>query len=225
MSDLYNIDVLVTDLRFKVDEELLKMIHNMQDLGSSATLLLSAKDVRTQFLAAGRIFRENAAILFPLDVGSQTQRRRTHKRESKKQPANLDHIVVELPNDLRKLARELIEFQHRVERVDLERALAPSITDFSNNLRYWASCLDDFKGEKMSLLSQSHHLFYILKYEADLKSSTIRYHINDLAAEMDHDLESMTKALKTFVRTGKCDGSQENTFLMMYLSFYSDTSP
>lgn len=124
-------------------------------------LLSSAFHLRARLARVLHLFRENAADLFPMVVQRQpirtkyyrAQKRSRDPRGQNLQPdTNLILSLEALPGELGLLAQDFYTFLEQLDQIFLEipeftdDAVTSSAMNFHADLKYWVSCLGDFKG-------------------------------------------------------------------------------
>ncbi|KZV98127.1 WD40 repeat-like protein [Exidia glandulosa HHB12029] len=181
-----------------LDRELQTFANAVTQLGSSVGLLSSSFQLRLRLARILRLVRDNAAELFPSTVTKATQyntaaivrdfalaKLRYGPRERNPLSALNDNLDAEdFPHELESLAGDLENFLKRLNEFPefSDEFVNASITAFEGDLKYWASCLSDFKGQ--------------LKYP-----SVTRY-VHDLSREIGDHLKHITNALVVFIKVG-----------------------
>ena len=130
----------------------LKIFNDMvQHIGSSKSVVEAASRSWQQLELVLFLFQENAADLFPHSVQRGTLRSKDEIAVSLR--ANLpDQTKIptagELPNHLRQLATDLKLFVDRLNKLPEGKHhwLNSTITILASNLKYWASCLTQYTG-------------------------------------------------------------------------------
>ncbi|KIO21825.1 hypothetical protein M407DRAFT_28592 [Tulasnella calospora MUT 4182] len=180
----------------QVDKQLLTLGNAVRPLGSSVGLLCSSYNLRARLQRILHLFRENASEGFPNKIKKESpglpqplspQKKRAKRRRSLAVQHRLTHFtpdLKELPLEFELLAKDLatfLRFLHDIPEFR-DESLNASVLSFEGDLKYWASCLAEFKGK--------------FRYPA-----TKRY-INDLPREMDEHMKAIRDALKLFVVEG-----------------------
>ncbi|KAG1841235.1 hypothetical protein DFJ58DRAFT_748510 [Suillus subalutaceus] len=162
-----------------LDKELRNFANAARQLGSSVGILSSAFRLRERLTKLLFLFRENAATLFPRKILRQPRetlvnpnlmdRRRTW-RVSPGQFASFADDVVTFLNCL----NEFPEFT--------DEAVNTSMRAFEVDLKYWASCLQEYKGQ--------------FRYPA------VQRYIHDLTSEIGEHIDNITVNLSMFIEIG-----------------------
>ncbi|KAJ3781345.1 hypothetical protein GGU10DRAFT_367113 [Lentinula aff. detonsa] len=192
-----------------LDKELRNFSNAARQLGSSAAILSSAFHLRTRIAHILYLYRLNAADLYPRkikppvstfsgpEVDDKIQRdsqssKRSH-RLSKKHRA-LPHVarpmvdsnmdLEEFPNQFEALAKEVTTFVNCLNEFPefTDEAVNASISSFEGDLKYWANCLNNYRGQ--------------LRYPA------VQRYVQDLALEMGEHIDSITSTLSMFIEVG-----------------------
>ncbi|KZS96236.1 WD40 repeat-like protein [Sistotremastrum niveocremeum HHB9708] len=182
------------------DRELRNFANAARQLGSSIGILSSAANLRKRLIHILFLFQTNAAELFPRKVKKSdflergTKGHQHHHRHlrihSKKHPHLINpHLEREL--DAEEFPLEFAQFA-----VDLTRfldclnefpefnddGLNVSITALDGDLKYWASTLEEFKGQ--------------------FAYPSVKRYMHDLSCEMGEHFDHITSSLSDFVEVG-----------------------
>lgn len=146
-----------------LDKELQSFINAVRQLGSSVGLLSSAFQLRARLTQLLHLFQLNAAELFddihkegsePIwRLHSRTKGKGRRPTEAKLRPVLDIHSDPEaMPYELELLADDLNTFLECLNQIPEfnDEAVNSSVISFQNDLRYWASCLRDFRGNFFS---------------------------------------------------------------------------
>ncbi|KAG8992062.1 hypothetical protein FRB94_013394 [Tulasnella sp. JGI-2019a] len=185
----------------QVDAELLNFGNAVRPLGSSVGLINSAYNLRTRLQQILHLFRENASEIFPEKVKKMpaepiqplsSRKKSKNRRTARHQPTqtfrpNVQDLTSDLehfPEQFQLLAKDLVTFLHFLHDIPefTDEGLNASVLSFEADLKYWASCLQEF--------------------EKQFQFPSIKRYVNDLTREMDDHLESIRDALKTFAKDG-----------------------
>ncbi|KAG8903781.1 hypothetical protein FRB99_002771 [Tulasnella sp. 403] len=183
----------------QVDTELLNFGNAVRPLGSSVGLISSSFQLRARLQQILHLFRENASDIFPDRVKRElveplkplSSRKKSKTRLSRQGPTRQIRPYTELTSDLEQfpaqfelLAKDLVTFLHFLHDIPefRDEGLNTSVLSFDTDLKYWASCLKEFKQQ--------------FQYPA------IKRYVNDLTREMDEHLENIRDALRIFVKDG-----------------------
>lgn len=155
----------------QVEEQLHRFGTVIRPLGPSVGLLASTLYLQTHLEEIRLLFRDNAYDLFPNKVkkesdkptgteavsshgrfDSRSFRRKAYPRTGLNR--HVTHDLEELPDQLSCLANRLTYFLSFLQGIPefRDESLNASIRNFEGDLRYWASCLQDFKGDLIPLL-------------------------------------------------------------------------
>ncbi|KAJ4474338.1 hypothetical protein J3R30DRAFT_3295652 [Lentinula aciculospora] len=187
-----------------LDKELRNFSNAARQLGSSAAILSSAFHLRTRIAHILYLYRLNAADLYPRkikppvstssapEIDDKTQRRSKHRLSSKHRvlphvarptvDSNID--LEEFPNQFEALAKEVTTFVNCLNEFPefTDEAVNASISSFEGDLKYWANCLHNYRGQ--------------FRYPA------VQRYIQDLALEMGEHIDSITSTLSMFIEVG-----------------------
>lgn len=182
-----------------LDKELRNFGNAARQLGSSVGILSSAFRLRERLAQILFLFRDNAADLFPRKISRQQReflvnpnlmdrKRKARRRKSMpgRVPANVeDSLDLEsLPEQFESFASALMTFLKCLNEFPefTDEAVNTSIKSFEGDLKYWACCLQDYKGQ--------------FKYPA------VQRYVHDLTAEMGEHIDSITGTLSMFIEVG-----------------------
>ncbi|KAG1876395.1 quinon protein alcohol dehydrogenase-like superfamily [Suillus subluteus] len=182
-----------------LDKELRNFGNAARQLGSSVGILSSAFRLRECLAQILFLFRDNAADLFPRKISRQQReflvnpnlmdkKRKARRRKSMpgRVPANTeDSLDLEnLPEQFENFATALMTFLKCLNEFPefTDEAVNTSIKSFEGDLKYWACCLQDYRGQ--------------FKYPA------VQRYIHDLTAEMGEHIDSITGTLSMFIEVG-----------------------
>ncbi|OJA11366.1 hypothetical protein AZE42_05152 [Rhizopogon vesiculosus] len=182
-----------------LDKELRNFANAARQLGSSVGILSSAFRLRERLIQILFIFRDNAADLFPRKISRQQReflvnpnlmdrKRKARRRKSMpgRAPAHLeDNLDLEsLPEQFENFAAALTTFLKCLNEFPefTDEAVNTSIKSFEGDLKYWACCLQDYRGQ--------------FKYPA------VQRYVHDLTAEMGEHIDIITGTLSMFIEVG-----------------------
>ncbi|KAF8888546.1 hypothetical protein BD779DRAFT_1439978 [Infundibulicybe gibba] len=189
-----------------LDKELRNFANAARQLGSSVAILSSSFHLRERLAKILFLFRENAADLFPRKitrlareatvVDPQIKGRRkkptTPRRSTRYQapqhvatPTVHENLDPEsFPSQLEALAVDVTTFLHCLNEFPefTDEAVNASIDSFEGDLKYWASCLEEYAGQ--------------FRYPA------VQRYIHDLTSEMGEHIDSITSTLSMFIEIG-----------------------
>ncbi|KAG8756476.1 hypothetical protein FRC11_005278, partial [Ceratobasidium sp. 423] len=183
------LDERIRSLRLKLQS----FTNAVRQLGSSVGLINAVNHIRTHLTQIRYLFRENAAELFdslphPENIGNQRLSghvwgktwRHTYSSSNR---TGLTEIG-DLPDELKSLATGLHVFLGRLDEVPgfANSAVNTSIMAFEIDLRYHASCLEEFKGQ--------------------LKLESVARYINDLTVDLGVHMSSMEDSVSTLIDVG-----------------------
>lgn len=181
------------------DKELRNFGNAARQLGSSVGILSSAFRLRERLAQILFLFRDNAADLFPRKISRQQReflvnpnlmdrKRKARRRKSMpgRVPANIeDSLDIEnLPEQFENFATALMTFLKCLNEFPefTDEAVNTSIKSFEGDLKYWACCLQDYRGQ--------------FKYPA------VQRYVHDLTAEMGEHIDCITETLSMFIEVG-----------------------
>lgn len=182
-----------------LDKELRNFGNAARQLGSSVGILSSAFRLRERLAQILFLFRDNAADLFPRKISRQQReflvnpnlmdrKRKARRRKSMpgRVPANIeDSLDLEsLPEQFESFATALLTFLKCLNEFPefTDEAVNTSIKSFEGDLKYWACCLQDYRGQ--------------FKYPA------VQRYVHDLTAEMGEHIDNITGTLSMFIEVG-----------------------
>ncbi|KAJ4478616.1 hypothetical protein C8J55DRAFT_542716 [Lentinula edodes] len=192
-----------------LDKELRNFSNAARQLGSSAAILSSAFHLRTRIAHILYLYRLNAADLYPRKIkppvstssgvdnddkvqGNLQKSKRSYRLSGKHRAlphvarptvdANID--LEEFPNQFEALAIEVTTFVNCLNEFPefTDEAVNASISSFEGDLKYWANCLHNYRGQ--------------FRYPA------VQRYIQDLALEMGEHIDSITSTLSMFIEVG-----------------------
>ncbi|KAG1752309.1 uncharacterized protein EDB91DRAFT_1101781 [Suillus paluster] len=179
-----------------LDKELRNFANAARQLGSSVGILSSAFRLRERLTKLLFLFRENAATLFPRRISRQPRemlvnpnlmdRRRTWRGQ---QPP-LKHMNDEtldpesFPGQFASFAEDVVTFLNCLNEFPefTDEAVNTSMRAFEVDLKYWASCLQEYKGQ--------------FRYPA------VQRYIHDLTSEIGEHIDNITVNLSMFIEIG-----------------------
>ncbi|TFK73519.1 WD40 repeat-like protein [Pluteus cervinus] len=182
-----------------LDKELRNFANAARQLGSSVAILSSAFHLRERLAQILFLYHENAADLFPRKIihlsrdtiDSKRIRRSKQRAIKTKTPPHVARPIVtenldpeKFPEQLDALAKDVITFLNCLNEFPefTDEAVNASILAFEGDLRYWASCLQEYSGQ--------------FRYPA------VQRYIHDLTTEMGEHIDSITTTLSMFIEVG-----------------------
>ncbi|KAI6045140.1 hypothetical protein EDC04DRAFT_2560260, partial [Pisolithus marmoratus] len=181
-----------------LDKELRSFAYAARQLGSSVGILSSVAKLRERLLKVLCLFRGNAASLFPLKVSRHTResllnltdRKQRHSTWRIHRPPPVTKFILEdlqpetLASQFECLARDVVtlldclsEFPEFNDGADDQ-----SMKSFAGDLKYWASCLHDYKSQ--------------------FRTPAVQLYVHDLATEVGDHLDNITATLSLFIEIG-----------------------
>lgn len=157
------------DRRVKwLDKGLQNFINAVRQLGSSVGLLSSAFQLRARLAQILHLFQLNAAELFD-DIHKEASEpvwllksrskewKRRHTETRIRPTWDIQSDPESMPDELELLAEDLNTFLECLNQIPefSDEAVNTSVTSFQDDLKYWASCLRDFKGIRYCQLQSS----------------------------------------------------------------------
>ncbi|KAG2156855.1 WD40-repeat-containing domain protein [Suillus bovinus] len=182
-----------------LDKELRNFGNAARQLGSSVGILSSAFRLRERLAQVLFLFRDNAADLFPRKISRQQREflvnpnlmnRKRNARRRKSMPGRVpvnteDNLDLEgLSEQFENFAADLMTFLKCLNDFPefTDEAVNTLIQSFEGDLKYWACCLQDYRGQ--------------FKYPA------VQRYVHDLMAEMGEHIDSITGTLSMFIEVG-----------------------
>ncbi|CAE6502946.1 unnamed protein product [Rhizoctonia solani] len=176
-------DERIRSLRLKLQS----FANAVRQLGSSVGLINAVNHIRTHLIQIRYLFRENAAELFdslphPANIGNRRFSGKTWRDSNFNRTGSTE--IGNLPDELNSLATGLHVFLDRLGEVPgfANSAVNTSIMAFEIDLKYHASCLEEFKGQ--------------------LKLESVARYINDLTVDLEVHMSSMEGSLSTLIDVG-----------------------
>ncbi|KIJ06708.1 hypothetical protein PAXINDRAFT_177738 [Paxillus involutus ATCC 200175] len=183
-----------------LDKELNSFANAVRLLGSSVGVLSSAFKLREHLTTILFLFRENAANLFPRKIPRQSREpllnpnlmdrgRRTNWRGHHPTPV-AEHVLATglepdtLPNQFESFARDVVTFLDCLNEFPefSDDAVNQSMRGFEADLKYWASCLADYKTQ--------------------FRSPAVQRYVHDLTPEIGGHIDNITGTLSMFIEIG-----------------------
>jgi WD40 repeat protein len=179
-----------------LDKELRNFANAARQLGSSVGILSSAFRLRERLTKLLFLFRENAATLFPRKILRQPRetlvnpnlmdRRRTWRgQQPPLRPIHDDGLDPEsFPGQFASFAEDVVTFLNCLNEFPefTDEAVNTSMRAFEVDLKYWASCLQEYKGQ--------------FRYPA------VQRYIHDLTSEIGEHIDNITVNLSMFIEIG-----------------------
>ncbi|KAF8591362.1 WD40 repeat-like protein [Ramaria rubella] len=187
----------------QLDKELQNFANAVRQLGSSVGILSSSFHLRQRLAQILFLFRENAADLFPRKVQREHHhelnklhsvksriRQSQSRRKGSKTPTVARPTVQndlkpgDFPEELELLAHDVTTFLECLNEFPefTDEAVNASIMAFEGDLKYWASCLRDFKDQ--------------------FRFPAVERYVHDLSGEMGNHIEAITSTIGVFVEVG-----------------------
>ncbi|KAH7929049.1 WD40 repeat-like protein [Leucogyrophana mollusca] len=183
-----------------LDKELRNFANAARQLGSSVGILSSAFRLRERLTKVMFLFRENAATLFPRKVQRQSRdslvnpnlmdRRRQQGQRRNQAPLAARLIIDDslepetFPEQFENFARDVVTFLNCLNEFPefTDEAVNTSMRSFEGDLKYWASCLQEYKTQ--------------FRYPA------VQRYIHDLTSEIGDHIDNITGTLSMFIEIG-----------------------
>ncbi|KAG2144664.1 WD40-repeat-containing domain protein [Suillus bovinus] len=173
-----------------LDKELRNFANAARQLGSSVGILSSGFRLRERLAKLLFLFRENAATLFPQKISRQPREapivhQWTEQRHIDNQPLPKAHPDSEsFPDQFAGFAEDVVSFLNCLNEFPefTDEAVNTSIRAFECDLKYWASCLEEYKGQ--------------FRYPA------VQRYIHDLSSEIGEHIDNITVNLSMFIEIG-----------------------
>ncbi|KIJ65300.1 hypothetical protein HYDPIDRAFT_28014 [Hydnomerulius pinastri MD-312] len=184
----------------QLDKELRNFANAARQLGSSVGILSSAFKLRERLTKIQFLFRENAASLFPRRINRQPReallnpnlmdrRRRTNWRSN--HPPAVAKLILEdnlepetLPKQFESFAQDVVTFLNCLNEFPefTDEAVNQSMRGFEGDLKYWASCLHEYKNQ--------------------FRSPAVQRYVHDLTTEIGDHIDNITGTLSMFIEIG-----------------------
>ncbi|KAG2337636.1 WD40 repeat-like protein [Suillus weaverae] len=173
-----------------LDKELRNFANAARQLGSSVGILSSGFRLRERLAKLLFLFRENAATLFPRKISRQPREAPiihewTERRRTDNQPLSKAHPDPEsFPDQFAGFAEDVVTFLNCLNEFPefTDDAVNRSMRAFECDLKYWASCLQEYKGQ--------------FRYPA------VQRYIHDLTSEIGEHVNNITVNLSMFIEIG-----------------------
>ncbi|KAF8835950.1 WD40 repeat-like protein [Paxillus ammoniavirescens] len=183
-----------------LDKELRSFANAARQLGSSVGILSSAFKLRERLTKILFLFRENAANLYPRKIPRQPReallnpnlmdrRRRTNWRGQHPPPIAKHHLGADLepdvlPSQFESFARDVVTFLNCLNEFPefTDEAVNQSMRGFEADLKYWASCLAEYKTQ--------------------FRSPAVQRYVHDLTTEIGDHIDNITGTLSMFIEIG-----------------------
>ncbi|KIJ59079.1 hypothetical protein HYDPIDRAFT_190627 [Hydnomerulius pinastri MD-312] len=173
-----------------LDRELGNLASAARHLGSSAGISSSTSKLRERLAKVLFLFRENAASLFPRKIERQPQEarlkpklREQRRRSSRptRMSTSFEDSLEAFPEQLKLFAEDVATFLNQL--IDFSDSkddeLNQSMRGFESDLKYWSSCLSEYKNQFLN--------------------PPVQRYINDLSTEIGDQLESIADMLNLFI--------------------------
>ncbi|KAG9312798.1 WD40-repeat-containing domain protein [Chiua virens] len=182
-----------------LDKELRGFANAARQLGSSVGILSSAFKLRERLTKILFLFRENAANLYPRKIGRQPREalpnpnfmHRQRRGPWRGQHAPLVKLILEdnlepdtLPSQFESFAKDVVTFLNCLNEFPefTDEAVNQSMRGFEGDLKYWASCL--------------------FEYKSQFRSPAVQRYVHDLTTEIGDHIDNITGTLSMFIEIG-----------------------
>ncbi|KAH7910198.1 hypothetical protein BJ138DRAFT_1180462 [Hygrophoropsis aurantiaca] len=183
-----------------LDKELRNFANAARQLGSSVGILSSAFRLRERLTKVLFLFRENAATLFPRKVQRQSRDslvnpnlmdRRRQAGQRKHQAPLAARLIIDdnldpetFPEQFESFAHDVVTFLNCLNEFPefTDEAVNTSMRSFEGDLKYWASCLQEYKNQ--------------FRYPA------VQRYIHDLTSEIGDHIDNISGTLSMFIEIG-----------------------
>ncbi|KAF8552230.1 WD40 repeat-like protein [Imleria badia] len=182
-----------------LDKELRGFANAARQLGSSVGILSSAFKLRERLTKILFLFRENAANLYPRKIARQPREalpnpnfmHRQRRAPWRGQHAPLVKLVLEdnlepdtLPAQFESFAKDVVTFLNCLNEFPefTDEAVNQSMRGFEADLKYWASCLAEYKTQ--------------------FRSPAVQRYVHDLTTEIGDHIDNITGTLSMFIEIG-----------------------
>ncbi|KIJ16615.1 hypothetical protein PAXINDRAFT_98453 [Paxillus involutus ATCC 200175] len=176
-----------------LDKELRNFANAARLFGSSVGILSSAFKLRERLTNILFLFRENAANLYPRKIGRKPRkelfnpnlmdrRGQTNRRGHPPPVATLEPDM--LPSQFESFAGDVVTFLDCLNDFPefADETVNQSLRGFEEDLKYWASCLAEYKSQ--------------------FKSPAVQRYVHDLTAEIGDHIDVITATLSIFIEIG-----------------------
>ncbi|KAH0836509.1 hypothetical protein J3R83DRAFT_8147 [Lanmaoa asiatica] len=170
-----------------------------RQLGSSVGILSSAFKLRERLTKILFLFRENAANLYPRKIVRQPREalpnpnfmHRQRRGPWRGQHAPLVKLILEdnlepdtLPAQFESFAKDVVTFLNCLNEFPefTDEAVNQSMRGFEGDLKYWASCLAEYKSQ--------------------FRSPAVQRYVHDLTTEIGDHIDNITGTLSMFIEIG-----------------------
>ncbi|KAG2064611.1 hypothetical protein BDR04DRAFT_1162387 [Suillus decipiens] len=196
-----------------LNKELRDLANTARQLGSSVGILSSTFRLQERLVKLLFLFRENAATLFPRKISRQPRetlvnpnlmdRQRTWRGQ--RPPLRPIHDEgfdpKSFPGQFASFAEDIVTFLNCLNEFPefTDEAVNTSTRAFEVDLKYWASCLQEYKGSVSTWACIGH--------SSQLVSGQFRYpavqrYIHDLTTEIGEHVDSIIVNLSMFIEIG-----------------------
>ncbi|KAG6332089.1 hypothetical protein ID866_6999 [Astraeus odoratus] len=184
-----------------LDKELRNFANAARQLGSSVGILSSAFKLRERLTKILFLFRENAASLFPRKITRHPResllnpnlmdRKRRHSSWRIHRPPPVTKLILEdnllpetFPTQFESFAKDVVTFLNCLNEFPefTDEAVNQSMKAFEGDLKYWASCLNEYKTQ--------------------FKSPAVQRYVHDLTGEIGDHIDNITVTLSMFIEIG-----------------------
>ncbi|KAF8433293.1 WD40-repeat-containing domain protein [Boletus edulis BED1] len=177
-----------------LDKQLRDFENASRELGSSVGIVWSAFRLQERLAKILFLFRENAAYLYPRKIMHRSQEvlvnpnimeRRQDWRNRSTIAFSQDSLELDmLPDQLKSLAGDVGAFIGCLNEFDEfnDEAISQSMRSFEDDLRYFSTCLCQYKNQ--------------------FRSSAVQRYVHDLTLEIGGHLDEITAALTIFIEIG-----------------------
>ncbi|KAG1736997.1 WD40-repeat-containing domain protein [Suillus lakei] len=175
-----------------LDKELRNFANAARQLGSSVGILSSGFQLRERLAKLLFLFRENAATLFPRKISRQPREAPivhewTERRRTDNQPLPKAHPDPEsFPDQFAGFAEDVVTFLNCLNEFPefTDEAVNTSMRAFECDLKYWASCLQEYK------------------VSGQFRYPAVQRYIHDLTSEIGEHIDNITVNLSMFIEIG-----------------------
>ncbi|KAF5345574.1 hypothetical protein D9757_013441 [Collybiopsis confluens] len=188
----------------RLDQELSNFSVAARRMGGSAAIIFFAPRLQTRLANLLFLYQCNAAQLYPHNIqhpAAVSSKRGDSDSETSKHPPirrtprsyskhgvlftlDPDTKLDEFPAQFRDLGEEVAAFLSRLNDIPdfVDGALTVSMSSFESDLRYWADCLQEYRGQ--------------------FRHSAVQRYVQEMSLELGVHIDNITSALSSFIAVG-----------------------
>ncbi|KAG2070338.1 hypothetical protein BDR04DRAFT_1231774 [Suillus decipiens] len=196
-----------------LNKEFGDLANTARQLGSSVGIFSSTFRLRERLVKLLFLFRENAATLFPRKISRQPRetlvnpnlmdRQRTWRgQQHPLRPIHDEGFDPKsFPGQFASFAEDIVTFLNCLNEFPefTDEAVNTSTRVFEVDLKYWASCLQEYKGSVSTWACIGHSSQLV---SGQFRYSAVQCYIHDLTTEIGEHIDSITVNLSMFIEIG-----------------------